>query len=356
MPSTPTINADDLSALIIAVDRSKSRQDIYDLMSEIQDYVGVKQLLKRKPKMRTGYGREWYVADRFNEATATGMYHADNDVKTQGLKKAYAPFRRFRNYALWDEEEPMMDRGREAIIDLVKFEDLKMWKGFFEKWETMLWSVPDATDFESVWGIPYYVVYDPSVTGGFAAVNPFGHSDCAGINSTTELNGRWANWCNTYTDFTDTDGVDKFQEGMQKTGFSSVPMKMSSLVRTGFERAFYADFATMRASGRQLKNQNDDVGPDHGWGQDIGIINGAPLIAVPAFDHVDMIDVDGNALDSPIYGINWRKFQYTALLGNHMRLSKPRHKDSQSTVIVRRVYSTGNITDVDRRSQMVFAK
>lgn len=251
----------------------------------------------------------------------------------------------------------MMDAGEDAVLDWILLEDAKMMQGFLEKMERMFWVLPDASDTTSMWGVGNYIVYVDGATGSFASTLPNGYSDKQGL-AVTDLNGRYGNWSDTYVNISEEDLIDKMQSGMFHTKF--VPPMQNPILHSGVDRAFYCEHSTVRAFGRKLKGQNDNLGPDVAWGEGKAVINGAPLVPVPALEQgtvaANLVDSAGTALSGPIWQIDWAQFKVCALRGNWMRKTPPRESPTQSTVVVRHVYATANITDVNPRALAVYAK
>ena len=279
------------------------------------------------------------------------------------MLKASAPWRRVRNYGTWDIEEVMMNSGREQVIDWIQLEEAKMLYGFAEALEEAFWGCPVVTDTLTMRGLFYYLVFsDDTATyncataddGDFAPYNPYGYSDCAGIDATTQANGRWANYSHQYVEVTDTDLIEKMQKGMFRTNFKP-PMRIPVL-HSGVDRAFYSKHSIVLEFGRKLKDQNDNLGPDVAWGEGKAIINGVPLFPVPYLDTAVIKDEDNNTITDPVVQIDWRGLEIHALKGNWMRRTKPTVSPTQSTVVVQRIYATCNLAGVNRRQLAIYAK
>ena len=165
-----------------------------NLMTDLTDYVAVRELWKKHQKVFAG-GLDWEfdaVTDHNHSARFVGLYENDgatlNDATTKGK---VSPRFVDANY-VFDVREKIFQRPAIEIANYVKIKYLRMLTSFYELLEPALWGKPeDATDKKTPYGVAYWVTKQSNTdaltnaSGGFDGKNPTGFSEGrAGISST----------------------------------------------------------------------------------------------------------------------------------------------------------------------------
>jgi hypothetical protein len=327
-----------------------------DLTSDLQRFLALPQMLKKKKvQMEAGSDFRWFImTDDNGAARNTGMFSVDNVQQVDVMVEANMPWRHTETNWSWDLLEFKINRGPNALLNLIKNRRSQGYVSLAKRMETDWWSSPAAGSADTItpMGIPYWCVIKTtgssaaSSTGEFGGTTATGYTTVGGVNPTVYL--RHANWTQAYGTVTRDDLVLKMRKGAEYTHFES-PVPMPGPQATKPDRGYYTVWNVVEAFERLAEDRNDRLGVDMD-----------PYSGRATFQHnmiyrVPQLDEDSGVTNDPIYQIDWSVFYPVFLETDWMAETKPEKAPDQHRVVQQFVDSTWNTKCEDRRRLAVYA-
>ena len=325
-----------------------------NLMTDLTDYVAVRELWKKHQKVFSG-GLDWEfeaVTDHNHSARFVGLYENDgatlNDATTKG---SVGPRFVDANY-VFDVREKIFQRPAIEIVNYVRTKYLRMLTSFYELMEPALWGKPeDSTDKKTPYGIAYWVTKQSNeaaatnANGGFDGGNPTGFSDGrAGISTTAYP--RWANWACQYENVSKDDLVRKMRRAVRKTAFRS-PISHAEPNVGGTGNGIYAGDNVIHVFEEILEGQNMNLGNDLASKDGKTIFKGHPIVYAPYLD---------NDSTDPVYMLDWKSLALGVMEGWQQQVSAPSVVPGKHNVRAVFLDAGVNMICTNLRKQAVFHK
>lgn len=324
-----------------------------DLSLDFQNYMFSRRFFRNQVPEEGGPVMTWILqVTNTGSARASGLFDTDNvTVKDLG-QKPQIEWAKVNTSFIYDIDEPEFNDTLERIVDYIAMRKHSMFNDFFEFMEVAMWTLPAATaDPRLPYGIPYWIVKD--ATAGvqdfsFGGGNPSGYtSGAAGISSTTYP--AWSNGTFKYAALTEDDGLDKWSAACDKCYFQA-PDSFNELAGGMPDWGFFTTHDNVQRLRRHAKASNDDIGSDVGAYRGQILFKGNIVQWVAALTEGS---ADSNDTTNPIYGINWRTFQWVFLRGRNQRLTKPFQRGGHHDVREVHMDSWGNFRCLNRRANFV---
>ncbi len=316
-----------------------ARFKVVDLRASIQNYVAAQKLIQEKKiTVEGGDNIELRVkTGTASSAKFSGLYQADTLTVEDQFTSGVIPWRHLTSHWIYDVREPSMNRGPQAIVDIVasrrndsKFDHLELFEeGFWGKPAT-------SSDTLTIWGIKMFMVMNSST--GFNGGNPTGFSDCAGISSSTVP--AWSNYTFQYAAVTPSDLIKKARKAQAMCNWRGLVPEPSE--EKPESRGLYMTYDTLALIQDLATAQNDNLGRDvakYAGGQ--VMVGGTPCTWVAYLDD-DSTD--------PIYGIDWGALELVTLRGHFLRETPPKPLTGiQHDTRVAYLDTTINLRPINRR-------
>lgn len=338
---------DDLAELTF--NRSKRKQWV-DLSLDNQDYVFAQQFMngKNKTPVKGGPLQQWKLqTGKTGQARWTGMFSEDQTTVKNLMTGAEQKWAIMTTNFSYDINEPEF-QGDDItmIINELQVREHDMYSGYVELMESALWTAPTSStqDPRPMSGIPFWL--QKNATEGFNGGNPSGFSDGAGgVNTTTYSN--WKNYTFGYEAVTRDDIIAKWKKAVTFTKFKA-PHNYNELGGGTPNWMFYTTYRLQEPLMQFLDARNDKI-TDLAGTQNC-LFNSIPVET--AFE-LENATQDGYDSTDPIYGINWKTFEYFCQKGKEMVRKKPTEAPLQHNV--RNVFmdSIGNLQCFNRRGNFV---
>lgn len=292
-----------------------------NLMTDLTDFVAVRELYKKHQKVFSG-GLDWEfdaVVDHNHSARFVGLYENDGTaINDATIKGKVGPRFVDANYA-FDVREKIFQRPAIEIVNYVKLKYERMLMSYWELLEPTLWGKPeDSTDKRTPYGVAYWITKATSEdaaanpSGGFIGKNPTGFSEGrAGISSTTQP--RWANWACAYTDVSKADLVMKMRRGVRKTQFRS-PISHAEPNVGSSGNGIYTNDNVVHVLEEILEAQNMNLGNDIASKDGKVMFKGHPVVYAPYLD---------NDSTDPVYMLDWKTLALGMMEGWQQHVSAP---------------------------------
>lgn len=347
-----SMQASDIQDLINSSLSELGRLKLTDLMSDYQETVALKRILRQK-KVEFGSGptvRFNLIYDTNDSARFVGLgYTAVSDIKNV-LTYGEVPWRHATfNWSL-EAREPVMNSGASKIVDIIQSRRLAAMGAWVKLLERQLWRVPTVGSDE-MYGIPYYVVKSSTAAtfannDGFNGGHPSGYSSVAGLSSTSGVvANRWKNYTDTFTALTKDDFVRKLRRSGVKTHFMPLVDDVP-VYNLGDDFGHYTNYAVESALEEILEDQNENLGTDIASMDGKVLFRRAPVTYVPELE---------NDTTNPIYSLNWGELFAMRLRGWWMEETRITQNPNQPTMYTTHVDSSFNIICRNRRRQSVLA-
>jgi len=324
-----------------------------NLMTDLTDYVAVRELWKKHKKVFAG-GLDWEfdaVTDHNHSARFVGLYENDgaaiNDATTKG---SVGPRFVDANY-VFDVREKIFQRPAIEIVNYVRLKYHRMLTSFYELLEPALWGKPeDSTDKKTPYGVAYWVTKQSdadaltNANGGFDGKNPTGFSDGrAGISSSAYP--RWANWACQYSSVSKDDLVRKMRRAVRKTQFRSPISLAEPTLGTG--NGIYTSDNVIHVFEEILEAQNMNLGNDLASKDGKTLFKGHPIVYAPYLD-ADSTD--------PVYMLDWKYLALGVMDGWEQHVSAPQTVPGKHNVRAVFLDAGTNMVCTNLRKQAVFHK
>ena len=337
-----------------------------NLLSDLNDYVAVRELMGKHKKLYEG--EEWtfnvaVAANNTGNGTAkfTKLFDTDTSARVDVLLKGKVVPKFVTASYSYDLREKALNSGSAVQrIDFIKEQMTLMYQSFYNLMETTFWGKrPHKADDVTPDGIAYWVTRQSNsdasshATGGFdgkdpsmatsASVSTLVTEARAGISSTSYA--RWANWAAQYAAVTPADLVKKMRIASRKIDFKS-PLNVAE-PKLGTGRGIYTTTDNVVAMEEILEAQNMNLGNDLASKDGKTLFKGNPVYNVP------LLDSDSEA---PVYMLDWSTLGMGVLSGWDKRISEP--KEDADRHNVRNVFLDASMAFVctNLRNQAVISK
>jgi len=339
-----------------------------NLLSDLNDYVAVRELMGKRKKLYEGEEWTFNVAigsDNNGNGTAkfTKLFDTDTSARVDVMRKGTVVPKFVTASYSYDVREKVLNSGSAVQrIDFVKEQMTLMYQSFYQLMEDTFWGMrAHAADDVTPDGIKFWVTRqsnmdaatsghgngafdgkDPSMATSAAVETPTTVAR-AGLSSTTY--SRWANWAAQYAAVTPADLVKKMRIASRKINFKS-PLNVAE-PRLGSGRGIYTTTDVVVAMEEILEAQNMNLGNDLASKDGKTLFKGNPVYNVPA------LDSDAQA---PVYMLDWSTLGMGVLSGWDKHISAP--KEDADRHNVRNVFLDASLAFIctNLRNQAVIAK
>lgn len=342
-----SLSPSDIDDLVLLTQNKLIKRGAFvDLQSDLTDYVGVRELYKPHKKTFDG-GIDWEFeaqVDHNHSARFTGLY--DNDgasIRDTFIMGKVSP--RFVDaHYIYDNREPVLQRGGLAVVDYVKSKYTSMIISYWELMEAAIWGKPtDANDTKTPYGIAFWLT--KGATEGFTGLDPAGFpTGRAGISSAAHP--RWANYSAPYAAVTKEDLVRKMRRAHRKTRFRS-PVSHATPDLGAMRNGIYTNDDVIHVFEEVLESQNMNLGNDLASKDGKTLFKGTPVVYAPYLD---------NDSTDPIYMIDWKWIALGMLEGWMDKATAPTPVAGKHNVRAVFLDSGFNMVCTDLRRHSVFHK
>ena len=337
-----------------------------NLLSDLNDYVAVRELMGKHKKLYEG--EEWtfnvaVAANNTGNGTAkfTKLFDTDTSARVDALLKGKVVPKFVTASYSYDLREKALNSGSAVQrIDFIKEQMTLMYQSFYDLMERTFWGKrAHKADDVTPDGIAYWVTRQSNAdaashaNGGFDGKDPSMATSATVSTATTEARAgissasyaRWANWAAQYAAVSKDDLVKKMRLATRRTNFKS-PLNVSE-PKLGSGRGIYTTTDVVVAMEEILEAQNMNLGNDLASKDGKTLFKGNPVYNVP------MLDSDAEA---PVYMLDWSTLGMGVLSGWDKRVSAP--KEDADRHNVRNVFLDASMAFVctNLRNQAVISK
>lgn len=330
-------------------------QGEYETMWDDTDYPFTNMYNKHRRQIDGGTNIERNVVlDKTGRARYIQLYQTEDPSVQQLHTKITVPWVQFRNSMSWDRLEILRNKSStKGFINLLETRRSECLWDLVEMFEGRGWLAPgSATDVLNPYGIPYYLnMLDAGSTeAGFngQTIRYTGGTTgtiCAGIDADSEA--KWRNYAAVYTKI-DNGFLRTMRRACLATNFKAPPgVKETGAGGRSNMTQLYAGIDNMVELQDLLDKRDDNNGGKDLAGRALaeseGVItfNRIPVCLAPQLDGVTY---------SPIYAVDWRKFQPLVQDGYWMNEGEPMMDRSQPSVVTVFIDSSHQNLCVNRRS------
>ena len=347
--ATSGTNPESISDLVeLTLDRYK-RGSWVDIAMSAQEYtIASKWLSGKKTPVKGGIHQAWKIQTA-NTGTAafTGLYHTDELETVDHTIGAKQPWSISTVNFSYDINEPEF-QGDDVtqIVDEILVRENAMYGDWFELMEDALWSKPstDSVTPRPLSGFPLWLKQD--AVEGFNGDNPVGFASGAGnVDSATYT--KWQNYTFNYTGVTRDDLVAKWKKATSFCHFKA-PHNFNELGK-GVDWEFCTAYTLIEPLGQYLDARNDNLRDIAGLSN--LMFQGIPVRWIPILD--DTSATNAYVTNSPIYGINWKTFDFYFLKGRDMVRHAPKRHATRHNVREVHMDSICNMLCTNRRANFV---
>lgn len=334
-------------------DIAKTLKDSYkmrtwtDLTSDYRFFVAMR-MMKEHSEIDSGNSLIWeYMIDTQPNARSVPLVSTDV-VSNRDVMTTASVGWRHQETSWWLSRRiiNMYSDNDLKIIDYGLKQRISAWVGLLKLIEDTWWGALNATDDGvTPFGLRYWIAKDftgnadGTGEGDWTGSTVFSGTYPGGLNNT-----RARNFCNKYTNFSESDVVTKLMYAINKCKFMpATPMPQS---RGKHRYGLYTTLEAKISLWKLARAANDAVGFDLGNGfAQMAFLN-LPLEDVPALEY---------DTENPIYGVDWGSLRVAFLKGEQFTETR-RDAPSQHTVHNEFVDVTWNSKCYDRRAQFVLAQ
>ena len=331
-----------------------------NLLSDLNDYVAVRELMGKHKKLYEG--EEWtfnvaVTSDNTGNGTAkfTKLFDTDTSARVDALLKGKVVPKFVTASYSYDLREKALNSGSLVQrIDFIKEQMTLMYQSFYNLMETTFWGKrPHKADDVTPDGIAYWITRqsnDNAVShpnGGFDGTDPSMATSSTVATLVTEARAgistssyaRWANWAAQYSEVKPADLIKKMRLASRKIDFKS-PLNVAE-PRLGSGRGIYTTTDVVVAMEEILEAQNMNLG------NDLASKDGKTVYNVP--------QLDGDA-EAPVYMLDWSTLGMGVLSGWDKQVSAPKPDADRHNV--RNVFLDASMAFVctNLRNQAVISK
>jgi len=348
------IQAADLNDLLTATDKHIKRFKFTEIASDLQDYVAVRNLLrKNRVDFQSGTAVQWQaMVSTTGRAKNSGLYEVDDVNVGDVLKTAEIPWRHATVNWAFERREMAINRRPAQIVNLLKVRRAEAMIDWAALEEENFWDAILSTETLKPYGVDYWLVRH--ATAGF---NGGEHAQFAGgAGGLTVANApNWKNYTGNYVSVTKEDLIRKMRKASAYTKFRS-PAPGVQDYNTGDRYGYYTTYDILGTMEELLEAQNDNLGNDVASKDGQVLFRRNPVEWVPWLQtHESASEGDVTSQD-PVFGINWGVFKCAFLQGEYMNESEWAVKSDQHTVHNKFMDVTRNWYMTDRRRSFVINK
>jgi hypothetical protein len=275
-----------------------------------------------------------------------GFHQASELNITDHLQQLTVNWKHSRTHWMFDAKELMMNKGKALIANVIKPREAGAIIAMAAGLEDAGWEYPATTDEKTMYGIPYYVVWNQGSGGDFNGSLPSGHTAVAGIDSDTYTTYR--NYTEDYTNYTADDWLLKARKLHMKTEFVS-PVDVDDFRgETGKRFKIYTDDVGMTNVWGLADQRNQNLGWDFGKQDNQTTFKGNAFRWVPKLDSGNISTRSGMPTN-PFYFIDKGSFIMAALEQDYMRRSEAMNSREQPDSYVNYIFASLQMLCVIRR-------
>lgn len=341
------LQAEQIADIVTVVQDVERPKTFTLLTTELQKYVAMKRLMKKKRSYRGGEQLAFQVMVGENDTAQTTSLFAEIDTDQADLfKKGRVPWRHVTNFYLFDEREPELNSQAADLADIVKGRRTDCFVGLAKKFELWFWSTPtgsEDSDDAPPYGVRYWIQRtNTDTTGDFQGGDPSGFSSgCAGLSSSDY--DQWDNYSVGYSEVSEDDLIKRLRKAAAYTDFIN-PVEVPDGAGQS-QYGYYCNYDVFDALCDVAKSRNDNLGYDLAAQQ--------PLFKRVAVEYVPYLNADS---EDPFYGIDWSVFKPVFQRGEWMNEITVKRPGKQHRVVVIYVDSTLNYECKNRRKLFVLYK
>lgn len=254
---------------------------------------------------------------------------------------------------VFEAKELMMNSGDAVIAQVIKPRETNAMLGLASQTEDAVWDFPSTSDEETMFGIPYYVVWDEGNGGGFNGNLPSGHSTVAGIDPNVHTNYR--NFTQDYTNFTPSDWLEKARDLHMKTHFISPVDVEQFRGSTGQRFRIYTSDVGMKGMWLMADQRNENLLWDFGHMDSNVTFRGNAFRWVPHLDIANAATSAGLPTD-PFYFIDRDAFLLASLEEDHLQRTEAMNSQTRPFSFVIYITLTVQLLFLNRRACGVMGK
>ncbi len=345
------LDASEIADMVVATLKNFKRMRFQQIAQTLQDYEMMSHWL-RKDRVIVDDGlsiSRTLMLKYGSSAKRTGLFGTDVVNVYDHLANLSVPWRHVTANWAFEKREVLMNRGRSLLNKIVLPRRAGAMIALAELLETDAWKTLGASDDESPYGLPYYLVKDSST--GFNGGHASGHSSTAGINVSTYpnfMNYTFAYDSNGSTDFSKNTLIKPLRTMHRKLGWRS-PVTTPDLGGTTTMNRYrlYVNEVVMAGLEEVGEQQNENLGRDiarYGGDRDIAadtlVWRRHPIVWIPKLD---------DDSTNPLYAVDHSTFHPVVLRGDFLRESPAKEAPNQHNTIVIHVDLTYNFVCIDRR-------
>lgn len=346
------IQATSIADVLIHSLNKLGRMKLTDMMSNYQNTVALKRILRQK-KTTEDSGPEVQfnaIIDTNGSARSVPLAYKTTTDMPNVLAVGKMPWRHSTwNYSI-EDRLVTMNSASGKILDYVQTQRLAGLGSYILYLEQRLWECPTLTDFGlHPVGIPYFVVKSNTAFSnsneGMNGTVPSGYTVVANLNPSTDANGRWKNYAEQYTNVTNADLITKMCRAQYFTDFTPLVDEIPTN-NLGDDYGIYTNYNVTGTLRTILQNNNENLGNDIAYGE------GKAVFMRTALEAVKQLLQDTT---NPVYMLNWGELYAKVLQGWWLKEQRFEPQANQPTVRINVVDSTWNLYCTNRRRQAVIA-
>jgi hypothetical protein len=341
------LQASGIADLVTTTLKNMERFSWTDISQRLNQYTLFEMLMNKTMVDFVSSGTDYQFNVKVRRGAAakmTGLFATDVINQGDFMKTASLPFRHMTHNFAFDEKEPVMNSGKERIVEEVKVRRADCWAEIAEKFEVQAISSPASANTDDMNGIPYHIVKSASgTTPGFNGGHATGHSEWSTL-SRTDFDGL-KNYSGSYIAATKPDLVESITGALDLCYFKA-PMSYSGKGQRPRYR-FFTTRALRRSLVGLVEQQNDNLG------EDIDAMNGRLRIRQTPVDWLATLDAD---TDVPFYGIDTNSLRIKVLSPFYLREKGPQEVSLQHTTFVYFVDLSCNLFCDNPRANFVLSK
>lgn len=348
-----------INDMLISTLDDLGRPDLQDISSDLSYLEFAGRLLRReRMSIESGKGIKRTLMHKMSElATFIDRYTDEDSVAFENvLAQLSAEWCTVQVPWMMEEREPLMNRGKSLVTNVIKPRRLSAMNGLADKLEDKVWTVrlPGSDKFPN--GFPYWIV--KNAIQGFNGGYPGTHTDIAGINLTTVPN--FKNWTDTWSNVTGPDLIRKMSKAHRRTRWHSPFGQPTQIVKTNQNRfRIYMNDDTADLFENYVDGTNQNLGSNiafndvpSGGSSRRGVFreNGEIVFKRHPIVPLEILDTD---TDNPVYMTDFNTVQVVVLAGDYLRESGPHNDFKRHFWKVWWMSLTFQIIIVDRRRHAV---
>lgn len=300
----PSLNIENFGDLLQVTLSKYIKPDYVNLVTDLTNHPFAKNMI-RKSRMGVDAGKnidfkvKIQTGNSFRNITPTTQDAAIAIV--DGFLDATVPWRKCEVKYSFLEEEMIVNRSQERIIDLIKTREDGAKADWIEGMESNGWSFPQSSDTSVPYSIPYWIT--KNATAGFNGGNPTGYANVAGIDATKYA--RWNNYTDQDVNTTLDDFVRKIRKMAERTDFKSIVEGVPDLgIKKGPGKGFYTNLSRKQSLEDLADSRNMNIGPD------LAKYDNQTMFRKNTIEYAPFLDADTT---NPFYQIDWGVFKMVVL-------------------------------------------